>query len=86
MQTFDRWRRFNIVYGLSYRGGVGGGARRTSGRVEKPTRGAAGGRGRSSRGGRGRGAGGRGRGRGEKKPAPSAEELDKELDSYRQAR
>jgi hypothetical protein len=58
------------------RGGGGGGNRRSSGRVEKPTR------------GRGAGRGGRGgsRGRGKKEAPPSAEDLDKELDSYRQQR
>ena len=52
--------------------------RRSGGRVEKPRRGAAGGRG-GKRGGRG--------GRGGKKAAPpSAEGLDKELDSYRNSK
>jgi len=55
------------------------------GRVEKPSRG----RGRTGAGGRGgkRGGGGGGRGGGRKRePAPSAEELDKELDTYLKAR
>ena len=52
---------------------------RSGGRVDKPGRGRGG-----SRGGRG-GRGG-GRGRGKKEPAPSAEELDKELDTYLKAR
>ena len=52
---------------------------RSGGRIEKPR----GGRGGFKRGGRG----GRGRGRGGKKePAPSAEDLDKELDNYLKAR
>ncbi len=53
--------------------------RRSGGRVEKPRRG---GRGGGQRGG------GRGAKRGGKKrePAPSAEELDKELDTYLKAR
>ena len=55
--------------------------RRSSGRVEKPTRG----RGGASRGGRGRGRGGRG-GAAKRQPPPSAEDLDKELDTYRNAR
>jgi len=57
----------------------GGDRRRSGGRVDKPGRGRGG-----SRGGRG-GRGG-GRGRGKKEPAPSAEELDKELDTYLKAR
>ena len=52
---------------------------RSGGRVDKPGRGRG-----ASRGGRG-GRGG-GRGRGKKEPAPSAEELDKELDTYLKAR
>ncbi len=71
------------------RGGGGGALNRVTrrsgggGRVEKPKRGT-GGRGRGTGGGAGRrGRGGRG---GKKEPAPSAEELDKELDSYRAAR
>ena len=52
----------------------------TPGRVGKP------GRGRGAAG-RGRGRGGRGRGRGAKKgPAPNAEDLDKEMDTYMKAR
>jgi len=53
------------------------------GRVEKPSRG----RGRTGAGGRGakRGGGARGGGR-KREPAPSAEELDKELDTYLKAR
>merc|ERR1711994_141535 len=57
----------------------GGDRRRSGGRIEKPGRG----KGRGARGGRG---GGRGRGKGKKEPAPSAEELDKELDTYLKAR
>jgi len=57
----------------------GGDRRRSGGRIDKPGRGRGG-----SRGGRG-GRGG-GRGRGKKEPAPSAEELDKELDTYLKAR
>lgn len=55
------------------------------GRVEKRSPGKRGGRGGggAKRGGRGGGAGG---GRGKKEPAPSAEELDKELDTYLKAR
>jgi len=53
--------------------------RRSSGRVEKPARGRGGARG--GRGSRGGGRGGRG---GKKEAPPTAEELDKELDSYRQ--
>jgi THO complex subunit 4 len=51
---------------------IGGGdqRRRSSGRVEKPSR----------------GRGGGGRGRGKKEAPPSAEDLDKELDSYKQQR
>ena len=70
-------------------GGVGAGVpqgkRRSVGRVEKPTRGrggAARGAGRGGRGGRGAG----GRGGAKKQPPPSAEDLDKELDTYRNAR
>jgi len=57
------------------------------GRVEKPSRGRGRtGAGSGGRGGkRGAGAGGRGGGR-KKEPAPSAEELDKELDVYLKAR
>ena len=50
---------------------------RSGGRIEKPGRG----KGRGARGGRGGG-----RGRGKKEPAPSAEDLDKELDTYLKAR
>ena len=40
-----------------------------------------------NRGGRGRGRGGRGRGRGGgRQPVPTAEELDKDLDAYKQVR
>lgn len=53
--------------------------RRSGGRVSKPARG-----GGPKRGGRG-GRGGRGRG-GKKEPAPTADELDKELDNYLKAR
>jgi len=53
--------------------------RRSGGRVSKPVRG-----GGPKRGGRG-GRGGRGRG-GKKEPAPTADELDKELDNYLKAR
>lgn len=42
-----------------------------------------GGRGVTGRGRGGRG-GGRGRGRGGKQPVPTADELDKELDAYKQ--
>ena len=52
---------------------------RSGGRVSKPARG-----GGPKRGGRG-GRGGRGRG-GKKEPAPTADELDKELDNYLKAR
>jgi len=55
----------------------GGDRRRSGGRIEKPGRG----KGRGARGGRGGG-----RGRGKKEPAPSAEDLDKELDTYLKAR
>lgn len=55
--------------------------RRSSGRVEKPSRG------RGKPAGRGGARGGKGRGGGRKKePTPSAEELDKELDTYLKAR
>ena len=50
---------------------------RSGGRIDKPGRG-------RGRGGRGGGRGGRGRGK--KEPAPSAEDLDKELDTYLKAR
>ncbi len=63
--------------------------RRSGGRVSKPSAGGAGGgrkKGRKSGGGGGGGGGGKGRAKAEKKPAPTAEELDKELDSYREAR
>lgn len=56
------------------------GKRRSSGRVEKPTRGRGKPAGRGGRGGKGRGGGRK------KDPAPSAEELDKELDTYLKAR
>ena len=56
----------------------------SGGRVSKPFRG--GSRGRSS-GGAGRGgSGGKRGGGGKREPAPSKEDLDKELDSYLQAR
>lgn len=54
------------------------------GRVEKRSP-AKGGRGGGGRGGKRGGRGGGGRG-GKKEPAPSAEELDKELDTYLKAR
>lgn len=58
-----------------------GDTRRSGGRIDKPgSRGVKRGRG-GARGGRG----GRGRG-GKKEPAPSAEDLDKELDTYLKAR
>lgn len=50
------------------------------GRISKPKRGSTG------RGARRGGGGGRGRGRGKREPAPTAEELDKELDTYLKAR
>lgn len=71
------------IGGIARRTGGPGGARgnrRSSGRIEKPRRGAGGG-GRGGRGGRGGGRGGA-----KKTPQPTAEELDKELDSYRAAR
>ena len=56
-----------------------------TGRVGKTARGR--GTTRGGARGRGRGAGGRGRGRGAKKgPAPNAEDLDKEMDTYMKAR
>ena len=65
--------------------------------MEKPRRSGAGGARRGGRGGgggankgpRGRGGGGKKGGGGaksKKEPVPTAEELDKELDSYREAR
>jgi hypothetical protein len=58
-------------------------SRTSGGRVEKPSRGA--GRGGAKRGARGAARGGRG-GKKERKPAPSVEDLDKELDTYLKAR
>lgn len=55
----------------------GAGRRRSGGRVGKPA-----GRGAAKRGG-GRGRGGRG---GKKEPAPNADDLDKEMDTYMKAR
>jgi len=52
--------------------------RSAGGRVQKPGRGSP----RRGAGGRGRGRGGKGK----REPAPSAEELDKELDTYLKAR
>ena len=52
--------------------------RSAGGRVQKPRRGSP----TRGRGGRGRGRGGKAK----REPAPSAEDLDKELDNYLKAR